>query len=129
MAKTYNAIGWFEIPVFDMERAIKFYQSVFGVELTLTKMGPLDIAFFPHTEGSIGCSGSLVFNKEYYKPSSEGVIIYFNSQTGDLNDELDLIEKAGGTVLQPKTLIAEEIGHMAIFLDSEGNRIAIHSSR
>ena len=66
-------------------------------------------------------------HEEFYKPSTNGVLIYFTAFSGDLNNELEKIEKSGGIVLHPKTLISEEIGHMAIFLDSEGNRIALHS--
>ncbi len=58
-----------------------------------------------------------------------GVLIYLTTQTGDLNDELKRVEKAGGTVIQPKTLIAEDYGYMALFIDTEGNRIALHSRK
>jgi predicted enzyme related to lactoylglutathione lyase len=69
----------------------------------------------------------LVHHPEHYKPSTDGVLIYFSSRTGDLADELSKIEGAGGQILVPKTLIAEDIGYMAVFLDTEGNRIALHS--
>jgi uncharacterized protein len=129
MELSHNVVGWFEIPVSNMERAIKFYKAVFGIEFSRDKLGPLDTAFFPHVGNGIGTGGSLVHHKEYYHPSADGVLIYFTAFSGDLNNELEKIEKEGGTVLQPKTLITEEIGHMAIFLDTEGNRIALHSRR
>jgi predicted enzyme related to lactoylglutathione lyase len=122
-----NVVGWFEIPVLDMERAIVFYQTVFDLELDRNQMGPLDMAWFPWEDTAPGSPGSLVYHKEYYKPSIDGVLIYFTSQTGDLANELNHVEGAGGKVLQPKTLISEDIGYMAIFLDTEGNRIALHS--
>lgn len=121
-----NMVGWFEIPVTKMERAMKFYESVFAVALQRNEMGSLDMAWFPWLETEPGSPGSLVHHDEY-KPSTEGVVIYFSSQTGDLNDELARIEPAGGKVLVPKTLITEDVGYMAVFLDTEGNRVALHS--
>lgn len=121
-----NVVGWFEIPVKDMERATKFYETVFGFKLERHKLGPLDMAWFPFVEGN-GAMGSLVYNEEFYKPSTDGTLVYFTSHSGDLAIELSRIEKAGGKVIQPKTLITEEIGYMALFNDTEGNRIALHS--
>ncbi|CAN5526732.1 VOC family protein [soil metagenome] len=123
----YNMVGWFEIPVTDMDRAIKFYEEVFSINLSRNTMGPLEMAWFPFNEKAIGSSGSLVHHAEHYKPSTDGVLIYFSSRTGDLEDELAKIEPAGGQILVPKTLIAEDIGYMAVFMDTEGNRIALHS--
>ena len=68
-----------------------------------------------------------MYNEELRKPSVDGVLVYFTAQSGDLSIELARIEGAGGKVLVPKTLISDDIGHMAVFLDSEGNRIALHS--
>ncbi len=124
-----NVVGWFEIPVTNMARAIKFYETVFNFKLSRNQMGPLDMAWFPWVENGMGSAGSLVCHKDFYKPSADGVVIYFSTQTGDLNDELSRVEKAGGKVLMPRKLINEEIGYMGDFLDSEGNRIALHSRK
>ena len=124
-----NAIGWFEIPVTDMERANKFYETVLDVKLDRNQMGPLDMAWFPMTDKSYGSAGSLVCYPEFYTPSSNGVVIYFTAHSGDLNNELSRIEPAGGKVLQPKTKISDEYGFMALFIDSEGNRVALHSQK
>jgi len=121
-----NVVGWFEIPVADMERAIKFYESVFDFKIQRENLGKLDMAWFPFADVP-GAPGSLVYNKNFYKPSADGVLIYFTSQSGDLNNELIKVEPAGGKVLMQKKLIAEDIGYMALFTDSEGNRIALHS--
>jgi predicted enzyme related to lactoylglutathione lyase len=121
-----NVVGWFEIPVNDMDRAIKFYETVFGLKLSRHKMNVEDMAWFPYTEGS-GAPGSLVYQPDYYKPSPDGTLIYFTAHSGDLANELSKVEGAGGTVLQPKKLIAPDIGYMALFTDTEGNRIALHS--
>lgn len=121
-----NVVGWFEIPVTNMDRAIKFYETVFNYNLHHEPMGPLDMAWFPFSDGS-GAAGSLVCHEDFYQPHSNGTLVYFSSE--DVNNELSKIEAAGGTILQPKTLIKEDIGYMALFMDSEGNRIALHSRK
>ena len=122
-----NVVGWFEIPVSNMKRAIAFYEKVLDLKLDRNKMGPLDMAWFPWTETGSGSPGSLVYHQEFYTPSANGVLIYLTAHSGDLNNELARVEEAGGKVLQPKTQISEEYGHMAILIDSEGNRVALHS--
>ncbi|MBK8706071.1 MAG: VOC family protein [Saprospiraceae bacterium] len=122
-----NVVGWFEIPVSNMDRAIKFYATVFGFELQREQMGPLDMAWFPSIENAPGSGGSLVHHEAAYKPSADGVLLYFTAHSGDLSNELSRVEAAGGKVLLEKRLITEEIGYMGLFLDSEGNRIAMHS--
>lgn len=126
MTMERNVIGWFEIPVSDMDRAVKFYRTVFNYELERMPMGPLDMALFPMADKP-GASGALVKHDEFYKPSHEGTLVYFTSMSGDLNNELGKIEGAGGKVLQEKTMITEEYGFMALFEDTEGNRVALHS--
>lgn len=119
-------VGWFEIPVTDMERAKKFYESVFEIEVQVQDFKELLMGWFPYAEGKSGAAGSLVQHKDWYKPSdSYGPLIYFSSK--DVQLELDKVEKAGGQVIQPKTMIKEDIGYMGVFLDTEGNRIALHS--
>jgi predicted enzyme related to lactoylglutathione lyase len=122
-----NVIGWVEVPVADMERAMRFYETVFDFKIERHQMGPLDMGWFPYFENGLGSGGSLVYQKEYYKPSTDGVLVYFTARSGDLKNELARVEKAGGKVLQQKTLIAEGFGYMALFIDSEGNRVALHS--
>ena len=123
-----NVVGWFEIPVSDMDRAIRFYEKVFDFKIDRQPMGPLDMGWFPMAEGDApGSGGSLVRHPDYYKPSADGTLVYFTAHSGDLNNELGRVETAGGKVLQKKTLITEDIGYMALFIDTEGNRIALHS--
>lgn len=122
-----NAVGWFEIPVVDMERAMKFYETVLGVTLSRNQVGEIDMAWFPMVEGK-GTAGSLVFHKEWYTPSQEGTLVYFTAYSGDLDHELARVEAAGGKVLVPKKSIGE-YGNMAVVLDTEGNRIALHSTK
>jgi len=124
-----NVVGWFEIPVENMERAITFYEKVLDFKMTRNQMGPLDMAWFPWIEDGLGTPGSLVFHEEFYKPSTDGVLIYLTAHSGDLENELSRVEGAGGKVLQPKTKISDEYGFMALIIDSEGNRIALHSRK
>lgn len=129
MEQENNVVGWFEIPVSNMQRAITFYEQVFGFSLTRQTMGPLDMAWFPWVQTGLGSPGSLVCAPAHYKPSADGTLVYFTAHSGDLSKELSRVEPAGGKVLQQKTLITEDIGFMALFLDTEGNRIALHSRK
>jgi predicted enzyme related to lactoylglutathione lyase len=112
-----------------MNRAIRFYETVFNLKLDHQLLGPLEMAWFPWVENGMGSGGSLVFSEKNYKPSPDGVLIYLSSQSGDIEEELRTVEKEGGKVLMPKTQISPEIGYMGLFLDTEGNRIAIHAHR
>lgn len=122
-----NMVAWFEIPVQDLERATKFYEKVFDISLSPQDMGPMQMAFFPYNDELPGAPGGLVYYPEEHQVSQDGVLIYFNSLTGDIDTELSRVEKAGGKILSPKRLIAEDIGYMAVFIDSEGNRIALYN--
>ena len=122
-----NMVGWFEIPVLDMNRAKAFYEMVFKVKIHVEQFGDILMGWFPFPKDpeAKGAGGSLVQNAAFYKPSAEGTLVYFSSL--EINDELSRLENAGGVLLQEKTLISEEIGYMAMFIDTEGNRIALHS--
>lgn len=123
----HNVVGWFEIPVTVMERAIRFYETVFGFKLDRHQMGSADMAWFPSMDTGMGSPGALIFQPEFYKPSDQGTLVYFTAFSGDLSNELEKVEKAGGTVQIPKTEISPDIGFMALFIDTEGNRVAMHS--
>lgn len=122
-----NMVGWFEIPVENMDRAVAFYEHVFELKLDRHLVGQLEMAWFPWTETGAGSPGSLVHFPAAYKPVDNGILIYLTAHSGDLNNELSRVEDAGGKVLQGKTQISEEYGFMALILDSEGNRVALHS--
>jgi predicted enzyme related to lactoylglutathione lyase len=123
---THVSVGWFEIPVDNMERAMAFYGNVLDCSFERVQMGPIDMAWFPMAQDGGGAGGSLVFDGET-KPSAQGITVYFSSK--DVSVEIGRVEAAGGTVLVPKTLITEDIGYFALFLDSEGNRVALHSQQ
>jgi predicted enzyme related to lactoylglutathione lyase len=119
-----NAINWFEIPVVDFPRAKKFYNDIFGFELYEETMGPFRMGFFP---GEGGVSGAIV-QGEGCKPSQEGTLVYLNGGD-DLSKVLNKVEGAGGKIAMPKTEITPEIGYSAIFIDTEGNKVALHSPK
>lgn len=120
-----NVVTWFEIPVLDMDREVAFYNKVFNISIKVQDFGGLLIGWFPYAEGTEGASGSLIKNEAYKPSETHGAVIYFGSQ--DAQNEIDRVEKAGGKMLQTKTQISPEIGYMGLFIDSEGNRIALHS--
>lgn len=126
MTNQENSLNWFEIPTLDFDRAIAFYESIFGIEMIVENMGPMTMAYFPSNSGSGKVSGALVNPQEYNKPSLTGALIYLNGNP-DLSSVLEKIEDAGGEITMPKTKITDEIGFMAMFTDTEGNRIALHS--
>ncbi|MES2702047.1 MAG: VOC family protein [Bacteroidota bacterium] len=121
-----NAISWFEIPTTDIDRAQKFYEAIFGIQMIPMDMPQLKMRMFP-IENPMNIGGALVHNADFYKPStSDGPVIYLNANP-DVQTVLDKIEAAGGKIVVPKTMISPEHGYMAIFIDSEGNRMALHS--
>jgi len=122
-----NAISWFEIPTQDIDRAAKFYETIFNVSLIPLDVQQLKMRMFPIEDPMTGIGGALIYNKSFYKPSaSEGPLIYLNANP-DVQNVLDKIEAAGGQIVVPKTQISPEYGYMAVFVDTEGNRIALHS--
>jgi predicted enzyme related to lactoylglutathione lyase len=129
MEPKHNVAGWFNIPVMNMDRAVRFYESVFGLKLERHNVGQMEMAWFPWVENGTGAGGSLSQATEFFQPRDNGILVFLTASSGDLAFELSRIEEAGGKIIQPKTLITEEIGYMAICLDSEGNRIAMHSKK
>ncbi len=119
-----NAISWFEIPVTNYERAKTFYATMLGVEITDMHMPDVKYGMFPYDNDNNGVGGGIVEMKGA-TPSADGVTIYLNGGD-DLSVPLARVEAAGGKVLMPKTDIGEN-GFMAQLIDTEGNRVALHS--
>lgn len=120
-----NAVNWFEIPVSDMDRATEFYQTIFKINLNpLSLANGLRMAVFPEKEGFN--SGSLCYYPEFYIPETSGPLIYLKANPS-IDLVLERIERSEGKVLIPKNQISEERGYMAVFLDTEGNRIALNA--
>jgi len=121
-----NAISWFEIPSTDLARAQKFYETIFGVTLAPLDLPNIKMRMFP-LEDMMGVGGALVDSGGFHKPSAtDGPLIYLNGNP-DVQNVLDRVEPAGGKIIVPKTEISPEYGYMAVFIDSEGNRIGLHS--
>jgi predicted enzyme related to lactoylglutathione lyase len=122
-----NAISWFEIPSNDLARATKFYETIFNTTLVPMDTPSIQMRMFPLEDLMTGVGGAIVHSGGFHKVSAtDGPLVYLNGNP-DVQIILDRIEAAGGEILVPKTEISPEYGHMAVFLDSEGNRIALHS--
>jgi predicted enzyme related to lactoylglutathione lyase len=122
--KKSNPVVYFEIPVIDIDRATKFYSTVFNFKFDTTIIDNNKMALFPFTEEKSGISGALA-KGEIYKPTKDGVLIYFN--TANIDETLRLANVNGGQILYPKT--DNGIGLVAEFEDTEGNRIALYQSK
>ena len=118
-------VGWFEIPVDDMNRAKAFYETVFKVDIQVVDFGGILMGWFPDRGQVTGAQGTLI-KQESYIPSQEGTLVYFISD--NVQNELDRVEAAGGKIYQPKTQISPEHVYRAVLLETEGNRVALHSN-
>lgn len=118
-----NTISIVEIPTQDFQRAITFYQSVLEVNLEQVQMGDVCMALFPNDGNPPFVS---LVNGADYKPSPDGAVVYLNAGE-DLQPVLKRIERHGGTTIVSKTEIAPDMGHYALFMDTEGNRFGLHS--
>ena len=119
-----NALNWFEIPVTDIDRAKAFYGEVLGSELkafSVAELGDRTERMLPYQDG---VGGALVQHDDYI-PSQAGSVVYLNGGD-DLSVPLGRVEKAGGKVLAEKMGIGEN-GFIAFFLDTEGNKVGLHS--
>ncbi len=119
-----NPVQWFEIATTNLERAKDFYTKVFNLEFQLIEMPDSKMYMFGAPD-KVGSAGSLVQSADN-KPSADGTVIYFSC--ADVAIEAGRIEKAGGKLLLPKTDIGE-FGFFAQFIDTEGNRIGLHSDK
>ena len=124
MTKKTNPVVYFEIPVNDIDRAIKFYKTVFSFDLDKENIDNNEMALFPFIDENSGISGALA-KGEIYKPTKDGVLIYF--RTKNIDETLELAISNGGQILYPKT--DNGIGLVAEFEDTEGNRIALYQSK
>ena len=118
-------INWFEIPATDFDRAVEFYSTILDKELSINHIGGSDMAFFSNEPLEVS---GVIIHGEGAEPSTKGILLYLNGGD-DLNIPLSKVEAAGGTIIQPKTAISDELGYYALFIDSEGNRLALHSQK
>lgn len=120
-----NSINWFEIPVLDFARAKKFYETLYGADI-------MEMPFPNGKYGMLPCDmqngvGGGIVQGEGFEPSDKGTLVYLNGGE-DLSTPLSKVESAGGKILLPKTAIGPN-GFMAHILDTEGNKIALHSTK
>jgi hypothetical protein len=122
-----DAISWFEIGTTDLDRATQFYETIFNVKLNPLDLDNIKMRMFPLDDMMTGVGGALVYSDGFHKPSAtDGPLIYLNGNP-DVQIILDRVEAAGGKIMVPKTQISEEYGYMAVIIDTEGNRIGLHS--
>lgn len=116
-------VSIFEIPATDISRAIDFYQSILDLQIDKIDMPEMQMGLLPTEEQM---TFGVIIQGEGYTPSTNGVTIYLDGGN-DLQIILDKIERKGGEILVPKTLHADESGYFALFIDTEGNRLGLHS--
>jgi uncharacterized protein len=118
-----NAINWFEIPVLDFDRAKQFYETLFGAPIMEMPFPDGKYGMLP-SDMETGVGGGIV-QGDGFEPSDKGTLVYLNGGD-DLNIPLAKINAAGGKVIMEKTAIGAN-GFMAVFMDTEGNKVALHS--
>jgi predicted enzyme related to lactoylglutathione lyase len=121
-----NAINWFEIPVKNFKKAKIFYEKIFGTKMQPMEAMGMKSAFFP-ADMEKGHIGGCIIEGKGYEPTKKGSLIYLNGGT-ELSVVLSKVEKAGGKIVLPKTAIGQN-GFMAHFLDTEGNKVGLHSMK
>ena len=118
-----NILNWYEIPAIDFQRAVKFYETVLGIEIHAQEMNGMKVGFMPQQGDAVG---GAIMTGPGQSPSGSGITLYFKVGD-DLAVPLARVEPAGDHILMPKTLISKQIGHIALFHDTEGNRVGLHS--
>ena len=116
-------VNWFEIPAFDLTRAKAFFDHVYGIQMETSFNGDYAMAYFPSDSGI----GGAVVQGPGCIPNDCGTLLYLNAGT-DLDGMLSRVEAAGGRIVMGRTLISESAGSFALFVDSEGNRLAFHEA-
>lgn len=119
-----NLASIIEIPVADLTRAIAFYETILEVSIEKMEMDGVQMGVLP----SDGKTVSVVLAKgDDYKPTTDGALVYLNAGA-DLQTALDKVAQNGGKIVVPKTAISPEMGYFALFIDTEGNKLGLHSS-
>ncbi|HZZ18529.1 MAG TPA: VOC family protein [Opitutaceae bacterium] len=117
-----NKLVWVDIPVTNLDRAIRFYSAVLGSQVEKVEYPGMAIGSFSHKQGDV--AGSL-YVADKYKPSADGPLVYLNAH-GRIDDAVEAAVASGGSVVQAKESMGP-FGFRAVILDTEGNRIALHS--
>ncbi len=117
-----NQVVWVDIPVRDLDRAIRFYSAVLGAPVKKHEFPGMTIGILPHEDGEVG---GCLFKREGEEPVGKGPLLYLNAN-GRLDQAIAAAENNGGKVIESKQAIGP-YGYRAIIQDSEGNRMALHS--
>ena len=120
-----NTLNWFEIPATDFARAKAFYATVLDSQIHESPIPGLQYGYLPYDQSSGGVGGAIVAG-DGNAPATTGTVVYLNGGN-DLAIPLSRVEEAGGRVILPKTEIGPGMGFMALFIDSEGNKVGFHS--
>lgn len=114
-------IAWVEIPAVQMERAVKFYNALLGINMEILDFGREKMACFPNDEGAISVSPG-------FRPSKDGVLVSFDMGS-ELEQAVGTVSSMGGEIVQPITKIeAEGRGFFALFVDPEGNKVGLYGN-
>jgi uncharacterized protein len=123
MSASSQVVAWFEIQSVDFDRAVRFYETALDVKLTVEEVGGQQIAVFGHDAPATG--GAIVHSPSM-TPAGDGVLVYLNAQP-TVDAALARIEQAGGKTDGPVIKLPRDIGYIAFFTDTEGNRLGLHS--
>lgn len=120
-----NLISIVEIPVADFSKAVKFYQTVLGITIEEMEMDGNQMGILPNEAGTVNV---VLVKGNDYKPTTDGAVLYLNA-AHDLQPMLDKVAQNGGQIIVPKTEISPEMGYFALFMDTEGNKLGLHSAQ
>jgi len=116
-------LSMFEIPATDISRAVNFYEALLDIKIEKMDVEGMQMGILPY-EGQMVTG--VIIQADGYKPSADGVLLYLNAGK-NLQAALDIVDKHGGQIILPKTAHADESGYFALFIDSEGNKMALSS--
>ena len=120
-----NALTWFEIPVADIARAQHFYETLLAKSMRREQMGPQTLAIFDYDNGT-GVGGALLQSATAPAPGLAGSLVYLAARPS-LDTVMSRAGELGAKVLLPKLQLPGTIGFIAQIVDSEGNRVGLHS--
>lgn len=118
----HNRVVWVDIPVADLDRAAAFYAAVLAIKVHREKFGDFSFCVLDHKDGNGGC----LIPKPDGINSTGGILVYMNVD-GRIRDAVAKVESLGGKVVKGIESIGPH-GFRALILDSEGNRLALHST-
>lgn len=121
-----SPIDWFEIPVQDMDRAQRFYETLLATRLRRESIAGNTLAVFDYADSSVG--GCLMAGAGAPAPSLAGTLVYLRAGAS-LDATLERVGAAGGRVVTPKVQLPGDMGCYAHIADSEGNRVGLHAAR